>query len=91
MNEKITNRLLWLNTCNHTSDFQMKCIDELTQTFPEPIIALEVGSAYGGGVEMMAKLLKDRGFAYGYDTFEGHPKDLSVDPTSVEAICMDMW
>lgn len=89
---KITHKLNWLNAGNGTSRLQLECIQALPSMFPsEEIIALEVGSAYGGGAEMMGKTLYGRGKVYGYDTFEGHPRDLADSPTDPEANCMDLW
>lgn len=91
-NKTIKTRLPWLNCSNDTAKYQYWVLEELLQTFlDEDITALEVGSPYGGAVEVMAKLLKNRGKAYGFDTFEGHPKDLADDPNSFEATCMDGW
>lgn len=90
--QEIKTRLHWLNCSNDTAKHQYWVIDELLEAFPnEEITALEIGSPYGGAVEVMATLLKGRGKAFGYDTFDGHPKDLADDPTSLEATCMDAW
>jgi hypothetical protein len=89
---KNENKLAWLNMGNQAASIQMALAEEILESFPNTkLIHLEVGSAYGGGVEAMAKLWSYRGLVYGYDTFEGHPKDLADDPKSHEAICMDMW
>jgi hypothetical protein len=56
-----------------------------------PIIGVEMGIAYGGGVEKAGQILKGKGVMYGYDTFTGHPKHLAKDPKSLEATCMDDW
>lgn len=86
------NELSWLNSNNATGITQFRACANLMEKFPnEELIGMEIGSAYGGGVEMMAKLWKGRGKFYGFDTFEGHPKDLSDDPDSLEATCMDLW
>lgn len=89
---KPSNHLRWLNAGNETGLIQLMTMENLIAKFPnEEIIGLEIGSAYGGGVEAMAGLLKGRGKYYGYDTFEGHPRDLAVSPDALEATCMDMW
>ena len=68
-----THKLNWLNAGNKTANLQMECLQALPSTFPgEEIIALEVGSAYGGGAEMMGKLIQGIGKVYAYDTFVGH-------------------
>lgn len=84
-------KLRWL--CRGSTELvQMKTMEKLMRDFPnDKIIALELGVAYGGGVEAMAKKLKERGLVYGYDTFEGHPADLSDNPNNTEAICMEPW
>lgn len=84
------NKLIWINNANNTSIIQLEYLGFLKNQF-DNINVLEVGSAYGGAVETMAKVLRGRGKAYGYDTFEGHPSDLAEDPTSKEAICMEVW
>lgn len=89
---KIETKLPWLNGSNNTAKIQYSTVQQLLLDFPDDeVVTLEVGSPYGGAVEAMAKLLGERGKAYGYDTFEGHPKDLADDPTSLEATCMDPW
>jgi hypothetical protein len=89
---KNENRLAWLNTGSRAAQRQIILATKIMDEFPnEKLIHLEVGSAYGGGVEFMAKLWTYQGLVYGYDTFEGHPKELSDDPKSLEATCMDMW
>jgi hypothetical protein len=89
----ITNTLPWINLANGTAQLQLDCITNLLETvmYDKQIIILEVGSAYGGAVEMMAKVLGGRGKVYGYDTFEGHPSDIADDPKSLEATCMELW
>lgn len=86
------NRLIWLNSGNPTGLIQMLTLTNLLEKFPnEELVGLEVGCAYGGGVEVGAKLWKGRGKFYGYDTFEGHPKDLAISQDNKEAWCMDGW
>lgn len=42
------------------------------------LIGAEFGSAYGGGIEALGKMWKDKGgIVYGFDTFEGHPEHLA--------------
>jgi len=85
------NHLPWMNIGNFGAYIQMAYLEKIKDRFKKNIIALEIGSAYGGAVEMMAKSLKGKGKAYGYDTFEGHPEDLSDSPKSSEARAMDIW
>ena len=89
---KPSNHLRWLNAGNETGLIQLMMMENLIAKFPnEEIIGLEIGSAYGGGVEAMARLLKGHGKYYGYDTFEGHPKDLAIPEDGMAEWCMDMW
>lgn len=88
----ISNKLVWLNVACGGVEYQVPLLQELMAKFPhDKIVHLEVGSAFGGCVEFIAKLLKDRGVVYGYDTFEGHPKDLADKPDSEEAGAMEPW
>lgn len=89
--QKITTKLPWLNSSNDTAKHQYWVVDEVIKIFKKDITVLEIGSPYGGAVEMMSKILKKKGKAYGYDTFVGHPKDLADDRTSLEAVCMEPW
>lgn len=58
--------------------------------FPdEKITGVEMGVAYGGGIEKLGMRWKGKGEVYGYDTFEGQPKELAWSPECVEAKCMD--
>jgi hypothetical protein len=58
--------------------------------FPdEQVVGVEMGVAYGGGVEALGILWKGRGIVYGFDTFEGHPKQLGSGPNDHETNCMD--
>jgi hypothetical protein len=57
--------------------------------FDGPLIGVEMGVAWGGGVEALARAWKGRGTVYGFDTFTGHPSYLSPNPESHEARCMD--
>lgn len=81
--------MIILNEANgafpRTYDVATRCLTE----FDGPLIGAEFGIAWGGGPEALGKLWKDRGTVYGFDTFEGHPKDLAYDPAAHEAYCMD--
>jgi hypothetical protein len=86
------NSLKWLNAGTQVAESQCDYAKWVLNNFPDDeLIGLEVGSAYGGGVEMVARLWKGHGKAYGYDTFEGHPKFLAPSEDDVEAYCMDFW
>jgi hypothetical protein len=86
------NSLMWLNAGNQAGPAEIDLWERLLKEFPDDeLTMLKIGSAYGGGVEMCSKLIYGRGKVYGYDTFEGHPRDLADDQTDLEAWCMDMW
>ena len=89
--EKYRNKLPFLNAGNNTGIYEAQILQYLVGKFKEKLTILVVGSAYGGEVEFIAKLLYGRCNVYGYDTFIGHPKDLADDPTSLEATCMQVW
>jgi hypothetical protein len=64
----------------------------LMKEFPDDfLIGVEMGIAYGGSVEALGKLWKGRGMVYGFDTFEGQPKQLATSPDSYEATCLDSF
>jgi hypothetical protein len=93
---KMETRLMNLNRGmspgNNDADVQNNIQRLLMQEFPgEKLYGAEIGIAFGGGVESLCKIWGDRGFAYGLDTFCGHPKHLSDDVNSFEAVCMDGW
>lgn len=66
-------------------DFQIRLLDKFQF---EQLTGVEMGVAYGGGVEALARVWKDRGIVYGYDTFVGHPIYITPDQTNLEATCM---
>ncbi len=60
--------------------------------FEYSMIGVEMGIAYGGGVESLGSFWKGRGTVYGFDTFEGlHPDHLADDKYGFQARCMDHW
>lgn len=80
--------LIWLNSYNGAHTWTFRKARELEKKFDKPLKYVEMGSAYGGGLEAMGK----RGWeCWGFDTFEGHPKHMSKSETSFEAACMDAW
>ena len=86
------NQLVWLNAGNPAGRIQIELCERILDEFPEDkLVGLEIGSAYGGGVEFLAKCWYGRGKVYGYDTFEGHPRDLADNQDDKEAWCMDIW
>ena len=76
---------------NNAQDICLNYCQKLLTEVDTPLIGAEFGSAYGGGVESIGKLWKDRGIVYGFDTFIGHPKQLAVNLQDEEATCMDFW
>lgn len=55
------------------------------------LYGVEMGISWGGGVEKIGQIWKGKGIVYGYDTFEGHPKQLAINKEAHEATCMDYW
>lgn len=81
--------MLELNEVFHgapTRPYAERCLRE----FSGPLTGVELGIAFGGGVEAIGKLWRGRGVIHGFDTFEAlHPRQLSWDDHSHEATCMD--
>ncbi len=81
-----------LNEVNGADKITLRHAGECLKDFEGHIYGVEMGIAYGGGVEAIGHMWKDRGTIYGYDTFEDlHPEQLSEDKDSFEARCMDHW
>lgn len=77
-----------------THEYAAKCLTE----FSGDLCGVEMGIAYGGGIRAIGKLWGNRGTVYGFDTFEGHPKQIAEicefskkDKTLHAANCMDPW
>jgi hypothetical protein len=85
--------MIWLNEVNGADKVCAEYHQKLLEEFPEEhLTGVIMGSAYGGEVEEIAKLWKDRGTIYGYDVFEElHPKHLAEDKDGFDATCMDHW
>jgi hypothetical protein len=75
-----------------------KYLHKAMSEFEHNINYAEFGVAYGGGLLSCCHVLSERGFVYGFDTFEGHPKNevlkckYSMEAgglQSVAATCMD--
>lgn len=80
--------MIELNEVYHgapTRPYAQRCLNEFTG----PLIGVELGIAYGGGVEAIGKLWQGRGTIHGFDTFEGHPRQLAWSQTAHEAYCME--
>lgn len=81
-----------LNDCNGADELLEKWVDVARKKFIDPVAVL-MGIAYGGDVEMTATHFKKaNGRVFGYDTFSnGHPKHLAKNVTDFEATCMEHW
>lgn len=87
-----------LNDTNGASYILLGVASKTLEIFEKNLIGIEMGIAYGGGVESIGKIWKDKGTIYGFDTFEGHPKEVALkDPDcgfskdAFAATCMDEW
>lgn len=89
-----------LNDTNGASKLTLKIAERCLTEFEGSLTGCEFGVAYGGGVEAIGKMWGVRGNVYGFDTFEGHPKDVGVvcpdslyagGKSSFAATCMDSW
>jgi hypothetical protein len=87
-----------LNDTNGASQILLDIVNKTLQEFKNNIIGVEMGIAYGGGVESIGKMWRKEDLIYGFDTFEGHPKQIALsDPDcnysldSHAATCMDPW
>ncbi len=74
--------MIELNDYNGASKHTQKIAQELLSTASHTLIGCEMGIAFGGGIEKIGTLWRGRGFMFGFDTFEGHPKQLA-------AVCPD--
>lgn len=86
-------KLINLNRASNNGDDRVveKYASLALEHFKDNLIGVELGCCYGGNVEEIATAWKGHGDFYGYDTFEGHPKQLAPKPESFEASCMDFW
>jgi len=94
--------MIQLNDTNGASRITLATARQLMEEFPDVhLVGAEFGVAYGGGVEALGKLWAGRGTVYGFDTFEGHPKEVADEceysaplggsQSSFAAGCMDQW
>lgn len=87
-----TTKLIWINIINGADKVETYYSNKIKEIFPnDKLIGVICGVAYGGSVEAIAKSWIGIGKVYGYDTYEKHPKHLSDNPLSEEAICMDQF
>lgn len=66
-----------LNDTNGASTHTLEIAERVLNEFEGQVTGVEMGIAYGGGVESIGKMWKGRGTIYGFDTFEGHPKQIA--------------
>lgn len=85
------NKLYWINNVNGADYLMLGVAAMCRKKFKNNLIGAEMGTAYGGGPEAVGKMWKGIGEVHAFDTFEGHPVELSSDPNSFEARCMDRW
>lgn len=83
--------LIWLNRVNGADKITYEYCTKIMDLPVDHLYGAVLGSAYGGELEAVGKLWKDRGTIYGFDTFTGHPKHLIEDQTNFEVTCMDKW
>lgn len=92
--------MIELNDTNGASTFTQEYARKVMDEFPGPLAGAEFGVAYGGGIERIGRMWRDRGVVYGFDTFEGHPKQIGDlcpfssiggGQSSFAATCMDNW
>jgi hypothetical protein len=91
--ELIVTDLLQLNGYNGAGKRCLEVCQQLKDNVTDhKLFGAELGVAYGGGPQAIGRLWKPvGGMVYGFDTFEGHPKQLSCTPTAMEYYCMDHW
>lgn len=84
--------LVWINKYNGAAQLCASLHKQIMKEFKGKLYAAILGSAYGGEVEYLGKLWKDRGYVWGFDVFEElHPDHLCDFKDSFEARCMDHW
>jgi len=92
--------MIQLNDVNGASVITEGIAKQLLMDFTGTLMGCEMGIAYGGGVERIGKLWKGRGTIYGFDTFEGHPKQIGREckytnkyggDYAFATLCMDNW
>ena len=69
----------------------MELAQQVLLDFKEPLYGAEFGVGWGGGIEWIGKLWKDRGIVWGFDTFEGMPKYIGDPEGKEEANALDAF
>jgi hypothetical protein len=77
-----------LNDDNGAGPITRIYAQKVLDNFMNPTL-VELGSPYGGGVERIGIMSNRKGKIFAFDTYEGHPKELSYSQGSHEATCMD--
>jgi hypothetical protein len=72
-------KLKELNDLNGAASITKKYIEKCLTQFEGDLYGVEMGVAYGGGIEKVGNIWKDRGQVWGFDTFEGHPKQIAAE------------
>jgi len=83
-----------LNVTNGADKILFNYASLVLSDFKMPLTATIMGIAYGGEVEMIAQLWKDRGHVYGYDVFQDlHPGHVFKGEMEdeFEKNCMQSW
>lgn len=84
--------LITLNAINGADVIINRFAKHCLTDFDGKLYGAVLGIAYGGDVESIAKIWKNRGIVYGYDTFSDlHPGHLAGDPDGFEGTCMSHW
>lgn len=81
--------MIELNDDNGASIQTREVASRLLREFSAPLFGCEMGIAFGGGVEKIGELWRERGCVWGFDTFEGHPKQLGKEGDEHAVRCMD--
>lgn len=68
--------MLELNSLNGAGAITAQIAKDLLVQKSGHLYGCEMGIAWGGGIEKIAKIWGSRGTIWGFDTFEGHPVDL---------------
>lgn len=80
-----------INDTNGDSKLLAHIQYKVKEEFDHPLVGVEFGVAYGGGIEQVCSIWRQDDHVYGYDTFAGHPKALASSSTSPEATAMQGW
>lgn len=82
--------LFCINDTNGASAITEALCRDLLYCGKPHLTGAEFGVAYGGGLQRIGRLWRCRGFIHGFDTFEGHPKQLG-EPGQPDTEIMNPW